>query len=96
MLAGVPDSRLPQHPLVTTEPLQRLRHARGQSFPDWLAVRYGRVPAYPDGIAHVTNDDEVRQIQEDVRRLQVLQSDIKHEHNRLRSLQQRARMAGSG
>lgn len=39
-------------------------------------------------------DDEVRQIQEDFRRLQVLQSDVKHEQNRLRSLQQRAGMTG--
>ena len=62
VLASVPDSRLPPHPLITTEPLQRLRHARGQSFPDWLALRYGRIPAFPDGVARVTNDEEVRQI----------------------------------
>lgn len=62
VLAAVPVSRLPAHPLVTTEPIQRLRHARGQSFPDWLAVRYGRIPTFPDGIAHPTNDDDVRQL----------------------------------
>ena len=62
VLAAVPDSRLPSHPLITTEPMPRLRHARGQSFPDWLALRTGRIPTFPDAVAHVTNDEEVRQI----------------------------------
>ncbi len=32
-LTNLPPSRLPNHPLVTTEPLERLQHARGQSMP---------------------------------------------------------------
>ncbi|MCZ7669624.1 MAG: FAD-binding oxidoreductase [Chloroflexi bacterium] len=38
----------------------RLRHARGQSLPDWVALRRGRIPAFPDGVAFPTLDVEVR------------------------------------
>ena len=34
VLAQVPESRLPDHPLVTKAPEERVRHARGQSLPD--------------------------------------------------------------
>ncbi len=40
-VTAVPPSRLPAHPLVT-DPADRLRRARGQSFPDWVALRSGR------------------------------------------------------
>jgi alkyldihydroxyacetonephosphate synthase len=60
VLKQVPESRLPEHPLVTTEAAERLRHARGQSFPDWVATRSGQIGLYPDGVAHPTEDDEVR------------------------------------
>jgi alkyldihydroxyacetonephosphate synthase len=59
-LAQVPPSRLPDHPLVDANAAPRLLHARGQSLPDWIALRTGRVPAFPDGVAFPTNDDEVR------------------------------------
>jgi alkyldihydroxyacetonephosphate synthase len=60
-LASLPASALPQpHPLVTTEPAERLRHARGQSLPDWIAVRSGRLGWAPDGVAHPTDADEIR------------------------------------
>ncbi len=62
ILARVPVSRLPAHPLISTEPLARLRHARGQSFPDWWALRYGRISTFPDGVAHAANDEDVRAI----------------------------------
>ncbi|MFY0570732.1 FAD-binding oxidoreductase [Archangium lansingense] len=60
VLASVPPSRLPPHPLVSTEPEVRLRHARGQSFPDLIVMRSGRVPAFPDGVAFPRNSEEVR------------------------------------
>ena len=50
-LAAVPLSRLPAHPLVRVEPGDRLRHACGQSLPDWVALRRGRIAAFPDGVA---------------------------------------------
>lgn len=62
VLATVPDSRLPTHPLITTAPLDRLLHARGQSLPDWIALRSGRIGLFPDGVAYPTSDDEVREL----------------------------------
>jgi alkyldihydroxyacetonephosphate synthase len=64
VLRGVPVSRLPQHRLVSTDARQRLLHARGQSFPDWVALRSGRIGAYPDGVAHPTSEAEVRELLE--------------------------------
>ncbi|HEY53980.1 MAG TPA: FAD-binding oxidoreductase, partial [Caldilineae bacterium] len=58
----VPASALPAHPLVNTEPDQRLRHARGQSLPDWVALRFGEIERFPDGVAYPTSEDEVAQI----------------------------------
>jgi len=58
--ARVPPTRLPEHPLVDRERLGRARHARGQSLPDWVALRSGRVPTFPDGVAHPRNDEDVR------------------------------------
>ena len=60
VLARVPASRLPSHPLVSTDPIERLCHARGQSFPDLVALRSGQIPAFPDGVAYPLGGDEVR------------------------------------
>lgn len=59
VLVTVPAGRLPQHPLVDNSPLDRLRHARGQSLPDWVAMRSGQIPVFPDGVAYPGRDDEV-------------------------------------
>jgi alkyldihydroxyacetonephosphate synthase len=56
----VPDSRLPPHALVDTDPAERVRHARGQSLPDWIAMRSGRIPAFPDGVAYPSTNSQVR------------------------------------
>ena len=62
VLAQVPPSRLPDHPLVTTDPMERLRHARGQSLPDWVAVRSGQIGVFPDGVAIPTAESQVREL----------------------------------
>jgi alkyldihydroxyacetonephosphate synthase len=62
VVASVPSSRLPPHPLVSDDPEVRVRHARGQSLPDWIAVRSGRIPAFPDGVAYPSTDAEVRDL----------------------------------
>ena len=49
--AAVPPSRAPADPRLGTDPLDRVRHARGQSLPDWIALRSGRLDAVPDAIA---------------------------------------------
>ncbi|MFO0694946.1 MAG: FAD-binding oxidoreductase [Polyangiales bacterium] len=64
VIAKVPPSRLPEHPLVSTDAEVRVRHARGQSFPDWLAMRSGEFGFFPDGVASPTTSDEVRSLLE--------------------------------
>ncbi len=59
ILAQVPKSRLPKHPLVTTEPITRLLHACGQSLPNWITLRSGKVHSFPDGVAYPMSGEEV-------------------------------------
>ena len=60
VVAAVPESRFPEHPLLSRDPDQRLLHARGQSFPDWLALRSGKLETYPDGVAYPSSSGQVR------------------------------------
>ncbi len=62
VVAAVPVSRLPVHPLITTDPVARAQHARGQSLPDWVALRCGRIPVFPDGVAYPATGDDVRDL----------------------------------
>lgn len=59
VIAAVSPSRLPDHPLVSVEAEDRVRHARGQSLPDWIALRSGRIPVFPDGVAYPFSTEEV-------------------------------------
>jgi alkyldihydroxyacetonephosphate synthase len=61
-LNSAPISRLPKHPLISTDAEVRTRHACGQSLPDWVALRSGRIPAYPDGVAFPRTDGDVRDL----------------------------------
>ncbi len=60
--AAVPASRLAAHPLVSDDAVDRVRHARGQSLPDWIALRSGCLDAFPDGVAYPTTGPEVREL----------------------------------
>jgi alkyldihydroxyacetonephosphate synthase len=60
VVAAVPDSRLADHALVSAEPAERVLHARGQSLPDWIALRSGRIGPFPDGVAYPSSADQVR------------------------------------
>jgi alkyldihydroxyacetonephosphate synthase len=52
--------RLPDLPLESSsEPLDRLAHARGQGLTDLLRLRSGTVPAIPDGVARPSDSQEV-------------------------------------
>jgi alkyldihydroxyacetonephosphate synthase len=62
IVATAPPSRLPEHPLVDREPAIRLLHARGQSLPDWLALRFGRVDRIPDAVAFPESSGDVREL----------------------------------
>ncbi len=60
--ARVPPSRLPTHPLISADPAERVRHARGQSLPDWIALRSGCIDTFPDGVASPEGESEVRDL----------------------------------
>ena len=55
VLKTVPKSRLPtaitELKTVSIDQEDRLRHARGQSFPDWIAMHGGNFGVFPDGVA---------------------------------------------
>ncbi|MEX6502493.1 FAD-binding oxidoreductase [Pseudomonas zhanjiangensis] len=62
VLAKVPASRLAAHPLVSQDAEDRLRHARGQSLPDWLAMRSGEFGQFPDGVAFPETAEQIRSL----------------------------------
>ena len=62
VLARVPASRLAPHPLWVTAADDRLRHARGQSLPDWLAMRSGDFGVFPDAVAYPETAAQIREL----------------------------------
>lgn len=60
--SGIPPSRLAPHPLIDIAPETRLRNGIGQSLPDWLKLRYGRVGNLPDGVAFPESNEQVREL----------------------------------
>lgn len=68
VLDRVPISRLTApftkkfHPLINTDLDVRALHARGQSLPDWIALRSGNIDAFPDGVAFPQNNEQVREL----------------------------------
>ena len=62
LIAKVPASQLPRHPLISTDAEDRLRHARGQSLNDWVDMLDGRVNTFPGGVAYPTSDEDVRDL----------------------------------
>lgn len=56
----VPASRLPENPAVVTTAEDRVRHARGQSLADWLAMRSGHFGTFPDGVAYPRSSQDVQ------------------------------------
>ena len=63
VLKTVPKSRLPaaitELDTVSIDSEDRLRHARGQSFPDWIAMHGGDFEVFPDGVAHPQSTADV-------------------------------------
>jgi alkyldihydroxyacetonephosphate synthase len=59
VLERVPKSRLPKHSMVSTDPLTRLNHAHGQSFPNWVDMRTGHINSFPDGVAYPMSNEDV-------------------------------------
>ena len=61
-LDHIPDSRLPEHPLITSDPKLRLDHAHGQSLPDWIRLRGGTLKRFPDGVAQPATIQEIQEV----------------------------------
>ncbi len=59
ILVEIPESRLADNPLINKDGELRLRHACGQSLPDWIALRSGAVEAFPDGVAFPQYEEDV-------------------------------------
>ena len=63
VLKTVPKSRLPDAitnlDIVSIDNEDRLRHARGQSFPDWIAMHGGDFEVFPDGVAFPQSTNDV-------------------------------------
>lgn len=68
-LSRIPASRLAQSSLFSTDGRLRMLHARGQSFPDWIAMRAGRFGPVADGVALPTSHEEVTQALAEARKL---------------------------
>lgn len=68
VLKTVPKSRLPaamtKLDTVSIDNEVRLRHARGQSFPDWIAMHGGDFEVFPDGVAHPQSTADVETLLE--------------------------------
>lgn len=62
VLRRVKRSRLKAHPLITDDQALRLRHSCGQSLPDWIALRFGTVERFPDGVAQPASEQEVKEL----------------------------------
>ena len=62
LLARIPPSRLPEHPLISREPSERLTMALGESYADWIRKRFGVLPPVPDGVAFPESGEQVREL----------------------------------
>ncbi len=62
ILQRVPQSRLKPPPMITTDPLQRASHSRGQSTNDWVDMMDGLVDSFPDGVCYPTSLQDVQDI----------------------------------
>ncbi len=62
VLDSVPVSTLPPHDLLSIDAEARLRHARGQSLPDWIALRTGEIDTFPDAVALPSCVEEIQDL----------------------------------
>jgi alkyldihydroxyacetonephosphate synthase len=70
VVTRLPDTRLPaDDSRWSTDPLDRIRHARGQSLPDWIALRSGRLGRTPDAVARPGDDETVAELLATAKRL---------------------------
>ncbi|HET8707744.1 MAG TPA: FAD-binding oxidoreductase [Pseudomonadales bacterium] len=60
--SAIGPSRLPAEPpaTVSLQPEERIKHAVGQSWPDWLKMKFGKIGRVPDGVAYPESTEQVR------------------------------------
>ncbi len=58
----IPQSALKTHPLVITDPAERLRHSFACSLPDWIKRRFGAVPRFTDGVAYPEREQDIQSL----------------------------------
>jgi len=62
ILSKIPDTRIRKPlSLVSTRPEDRLRHSCGQSFADWVGLRFGSLKRFPDAVAYPETTEEITQ-----------------------------------
>jgi len=64
ILERVPASNIPSHNLISVNQETRLKHAHGQSMPDWIDLRCGTLNKFPDGVAFPSTVEELDDIME--------------------------------
>lgn len=62
VVAQVFASRLSPHPLIVSDAPDRVRHSRGQSLPDLIAMRSGSNLSFPDAVSYPTTFNQVQQL----------------------------------
>jgi len=62
LLARIPPSRLPEHPLISRDASERFAMALGESYADWIRKRFGALPPVPDGVATPESGEQVREL----------------------------------
>jgi alkyldihydroxyacetonephosphate synthase len=59
VIKSVPTTSIPKLPNLSIDREDRLRHACGQSLPDWINLRSGHIPNFPDGVIYPNSDQEI-------------------------------------
>ena len=62
VIKSLPESKLNKFNFVTTDPLERVIHSCGQSLPDWIHLRAGKIPRFTDGIYYPKSDVDVQSV----------------------------------
>lgn len=62
VISRVPRSRFAESAPADTDPGIRALYARGQSLPDWIALRSGDVSTFPDGVAFPEDEEDLQRI----------------------------------
>ena len=70
VIKSVPVSPFKNQESVNVDAEQRLRHACGQSLPDWINMRSGRIPRFPDGVIFANSRKDIQSALEIARTFQ--------------------------